>query len=144
MLGRGCGVYGNGAANRWESDCGQPIDVAPDPQGQFIITYQYWVDFLGIPAYRAYVNGIDVWPGAGWQLNSVTWTANVSSDQKYDCINGGCVPAITYDTPGFYANLAACQSGCAKNSTCKGECVEAAEIAALEQAVNNLKPRICG
>jgi hypothetical protein len=63
---------------------------------------------------------------------------------RFDCVNGGCVPADTYKTPGFYANLAACQSGCAKNSNCKGECVEAAELAALQQAVGNIKNRICG
>jgi hypothetical protein len=62
---------------------------------------------------------------------------------KCDCLNGGCVPASTYGTPGKYATLSACQSGCAKDSTCSGECVSAAEIAALQQAANNLQSRIC-
>lgn len=69
---------------------------------------------------------------------------SVPTNQPHDCINGGCVPKTTYNTPGVYANLAACQSGCAKNSPCNGECVGAAEIAALQQAVGNIKNRICG
>jgi hypothetical protein len=61
-----------------------------------------------------------------------------------DCLNGYCVPASTYNTPGVFANLAACQSGCAQNSTCTGECVSAEELAALQQAANNLRARLCG
>lgn len=61
-----------------------------------------------------------------------------------DCLNGNCVPASTYGTPGAFPNLAACQSGCAKNSNCDGECVSAEEIAALQQAANNLRGRLCG
>jgi selenophosphate synthase len=67
----------------------------------------------------------------------------VDANQAYDCINGGCLPKTTYGTPGFYANLAACQSGCAKNSNCKGECVTPEEIAALQQAANQLQNKIC-
>jgi hypothetical protein len=62
---------------------------------------------------------------------------------SYDCVNGGCVPKTTYKTPGKYATLAACQSGCAKDSNCTGECVSIAEIAALQQAANNLQARLC-
>ena len=68
---------------------------------------------------------------------------SISPNQKYDCINGGCVPKITYSTPGVFANLAACESGCAKNSNCTGECVSAPEIAALQQAANNLQAKNC-
>ncbi len=65
------------------------------------------------------------------------------SGNPCDCINGGCVPKTTYGTPGVFANLAACQSGCAKNSTCAGECVDPAEIAALKQALNTLQSKFC-
>ena len=64
-------------------------------------------------------------------------------DVGYDCVNGGCVPKVTYNTPGVFETLAACQSGCAQNSTCTGECVDPAEIAAHQQAINNLKAKIC-
>jgi hypothetical protein len=66
------------------------------------------------------------------------------SASAYDCINGGCVPKATYNTPGVFASLAACQSGCAKNSNCTGECVPAEEIAALQQAANNIRAKFCG
>jgi hypothetical protein len=67
----------------------------------------------------------------------------VSAAAPCDCVNGGCVPKTLYGTPGVFANLAACQGGCAKNSNCMGECVDPAEIAALKQAVNTLQSKIC-
>lgn len=63
--------------------------------------------------------------------------------QQYDCINGGCIPKTTYNTTGKYASLAACQSGCAKDSNCTGECVSVEEIAALQQAASNLQSKNC-
>jgi hypothetical protein len=68
---------------------------------------------------------------------------SINPDQPCDCINGGCLPKTTYGTPGVFANLAACEAGCAKNSNCTGECVDPAEIAAHQQALNNLKAKIC-
>ncbi len=67
----------------------------------------------------------------------------IALNQPCDCINGGCVPKTTYNTPGVFPTLAACLSGCAKNSNCTGECVDPAEIAAHQQAINNLKAKIC-
>ena len=64
-------------------------------------------------------------------------------DQPCDCLNGGCVPKTTYNTPGKYASIAACQAGCAKDSNCDGECIPTAEIAALQQAASTVKSRIC-
>jgi hypothetical protein len=65
-------------------------------------------------------------------------------DGKCDCINGGCVPQATYNTPGKYANLAACESGCGKDSPCDGECVSATSIAVLQQAADIVQTRLCG
>ncbi len=67
----------------------------------------------------------------------------ISPDRPCDCVNGGCVPKTTYNTPGIFPTLAACQSGCAKNSNCTGECVDPAEIAALGQALNTLQSKFC-
>jgi hypothetical protein len=67
----------------------------------------------------------------------------ISNAQPYDCINGGCIPKTTYNTPGVFASLAACESGCAKNSNCTGECVSTDEIAALQQAASALQARLC-
>jgi hypothetical protein len=68
---------------------------------------------------------------------------NLDPGQKYDCVNGGCVPKSTYSTPGKYDSLAACQSACAKDSPCNGECISAAEIAALQQAANKAQANCC-
>jgi hypothetical protein len=81
-----------------------------------------------------------------YQPGSLVITPNndgVDPAQKFDCLNGGCIPKSTYNTPGVFANLAACQSGCAKNSNCTGECVSAEELAALQQAASNLRSRLC-
>ena len=76
---------------------------------------------------------------------SITYQGcDIVPNQPYDCVNGGCVPKETYKTPGAFASLAACQSGCAKNSNCTGECVNPAELAALQQAASNLQSKICG
>ena len=71
-------------------------------------------------------------------------SGEVSPNQAFDCLNGGCIPKSTYGTPGTFANLTACQYGCAKNSDCKGECVSAEELAALQQAASALQAKICG
>jgi hypothetical protein len=70
--------------------------------------------------------------------------SGINTNQPCDCLNGGCIPASIYKTPGRYATLAACESGCANNSPCDGECVSTAAIANIEQAVNNLQSRLCG
>jgi hypothetical protein len=75
---------------------------------------------------------------------TVVYTGCGAQYDKCDCVNGGCVPSTTYNTPGKYANLAACESGCGKDSPCDGECVSTAQIAALQQAAANVQTRLCG
>jgi hypothetical protein len=67
----------------------------------------------------------------------------INNNQPHDCVNGGCVPKTTYNTPGKFGSLAACQGGCAKDSNCTGECVSSAEIAALQQAANKAQANCC-
>jgi hypothetical protein len=81
---------------------------------------------------------------AGWYQYPEFYTKGACElNPTYDCINGGCVQKGTYNTPGVFDSLAACQSGCAKNSNCTGECVPADEIANLQQALNNLQSKFC-
>jgi hypothetical protein len=68
---------------------------------------------------------------------------SLDPNQKFDCLNSNCIPAKTYSTPGKYANLAACEGGCAKDAACAGECVSKDEIAALQQAKDKLRSRLC-
>jgi hypothetical protein len=70
-------------------------------------------------------------------------SSSLDPAQPCDCLNGGCVAKTTYGTPGKYPSLAACESGCAKDSNCIGECVSVAEIASLQQAASNLRSRLC-
>jgi hypothetical protein len=70
--------------------------------------------------------------------------SGIEANQPCDCLNGGCIPASTYSTPGKYASLAACQSACAKDSNCAGECISSSEIAALKQAADNAISKMCG
>jgi hypothetical protein len=79
----------------------------------------------------------------GWYSSPDFYLKNCTDEEPCDCVNGGCVPKTTYNTPGVFASLAACQSGCAQNSTCTGECVDPAEIAGLRQALNNLQSKFC-
>jgi hypothetical protein len=66
-------------------------------------------------------------------------------DQKYDCINGSCYSEFRFGTQGKYLTKAACQSACSGNGTgCDGECVSAAEIAALQQAASKVRKKLCG
>lgn len=86
-------------------------------------------------------------PGFGWYTTPEFYTKGCEGlplSLSFDCLNGGCVGSGLYGTPGVYQSLAACQSGCAKNSTCTGECVSSEELAALQQAAANVRPRFCG
>jgi hypothetical protein len=105
------------------------------------------VGYLGNNGYGPYYRyQSTVNPGlftGGWYSPPELYLKGCGPAGPYDCINGGCLPKTTYNTPGVFASLAACQSGCAKNSNCKGECVSADELAALQQAAANLKARYC-
>jgi hypothetical protein len=122
------------------------VDV---PVGPFVSGQSYpTLTLLGTSAsgYKSY-SATPSWQYnvAGWYTYPEFYTkgCGLNPNVPCDCINGGCVPKTTYNTPGVFANLAACQSGCAKNSNCTGECVDPAEIAAHRQALNNLQAKIC-
>ena len=86
--------------------------------------------------------------GSGWMSQPSYLLKNCKPNspdpnQACDCDNGGCVPKTTYNTPGKYPSLAACQSACAKDSSCVGECIPTADIAALQQAANKAQANCC-
>jgi hypothetical protein len=70
-------------------------------------------------------------------------TPSLDPEKPHDCINGTCLPQTIHKTPGAFPSLAACQLGCAKNSTCTGECIPLADIAALKQAANKARVNCC-
>jgi hypothetical protein len=70
-------------------------------------------------------------------------SANCTGDVRYDCLNGNCKNKLDYNTPGIYNNLTDCQAACGSGTPCNGECIPAAEITALNQAITDLQGRYC-
>ena len=64
-----------------------------------------------------------------------------ASDEKYDCINGACIPKTTYDTPGLYQSLEDCEVAC--GTGCSGKCISNSEWAQIEGLSNELKSTTC-
>jgi hypothetical protein len=67
----------------------------------------------------------------------------IRPEEPYDCVNGACLPARTYSTPGRYPNIAACQAACIRDSNCTGQCISTAELATLQQGANELQAKFC-
>lgn len=114
------------------------------------------ISFQGNPAEGGGGTYYRYFDGLGGNFSNTGWysvpeyhlvgcaTPSVNPAQPFDCLNGGCIPKTTYNTPGVYASLSACEAGCAKNSTCTGECVSAEDMAALQAAADSVKSRLCG
>lgn len=81
---------------------------------------------------------------AGWHTYPEFYKKNCGQDPPYDCINGVCTLQSTYKTPGLYPTLAACKSACSQVTPCDGECISNAQIAALQQAANQVTSKLCG
>lgn len=64
-------------------------------------------------------------------------------DTGYDCINGVCVLATVYNTPGQYASLSACQSACGV-APCDGVCLSNSEYDQIKNALLDSKAEVCG
>lgn len=60
----------------------------------------------------------------------------------YDCINGACLPKTTYNTPGIYASLLACEEVC--GTGCSGKCISNADWAAIEALAQKHLQQDCG
>jgi hypothetical protein len=140
---------------RGRAESGGPIDVDVPVKG--------WIQGAALPSLTVinsgnYSAGVVTFysMSGGWQYDPAGWysypdlylkgdcVGGLDPNVRHDCLNGGCISKVTYNTPGKYPNLAACQAACAKDSNCDGECVSAAEIAALQQAANLVKTKLCG
>lgn len=60
----------------------------------------------------------------------------------FDCINGACINASKYNTPGMYPSLSECENVC--GAGCGGKCISNSEWAQIEGLSNQLKNRNCG
>ena len=60
----------------------------------------------------------------------------------FDCINGACINASKYNTPGMYPSLSECENVC--GSGCSGKCVSNSDWAQIEGLSKELRNRNCG
>lgn len=97
---------------------------------------------------------------------AVTWTitedpnnAQCPVEPKYDCLNGQCVQASFYNTPGAYSSLSACQTSCGvaspsclppfkcldPNNYCPPDkvCISQSEWTQIEGLAGQLKSKTC-
>lgn len=66
---------------------------------------------------------------------------NCVNNTLYDCLNGACTPNFTYNTPGLYNSLSACEIAC--GTGCSGKCVSNSDWAQIQGLSNQLKSRNC-
>ncbi|MBD2435828.1 hypothetical protein [Nostoc sp. FACHB-110] len=86
---------------------------------------------------------IDAWAaGNGYGGNcSACLSAPPPPADKYDCINAACIKNTVYNTPGFYASLAECQTHCGPG--CGGQCISNTDWATIESLAVQLKNQDC-
>lgn len=89
----------------------KPIITYHSPAGCGASTYNFSVLSINL----SIISGPSAWYHSIGQPVYVTEPDD--NDEKHDCINGVCLPASAYDTPGKYTTLAGCQSACGGGST---------------------------
>ncbi|MEH2128306.1 hypothetical protein [Nostoc sp.] len=136
------GTVASGATGSYIPADSPSIDIPPNATGGYDVTYTYFTFFAGQNAYHCLINGIDIYPGAGWLIDSCVWILD-TTDVPHDCVNGVCIPASTHGTLGLYASLAACEVACGVHG-CSGQCVGNSDWAQIEGLSNQLKNRNCG
>ncbi|MDJ0795802.1 MAG: hypothetical protein QNJ51_03020 [Calothrix sp. MO_167.B12] len=61
----------------------------------------------------------------------------------HDCLNGACVLASEFGTPGLYKSLSACQKVCGTKG-CSGVCLSKKEFSSLRELAKQNKRNNCG
>jgi hypothetical protein len=93
-----------------------------------------------------YYNGGEQLLESGWNgydlLSAQIIEQTPCEGEKYDCINGACLKAGVYNSPGFYASLSECEKACGLG--CSGKCLSNVDWAAIEGLANRLKNKNCG
>lgn len=127
-MGQGSGVYRvsgidfNDNASR-SCDSGGVDDIyilsSPILQGE---------DYVQVRDCDGSLRNIQCGARGGYKSGSITITkiANFSCvvASKFDCINGSCVDAKTYNTPGFFTSQEECQKVCAFSCEDGKQCVD--------------------
>ncbi|MBE9213713.1 hypothetical protein IQ247_13735 [Plectonema cf. radiosum LEGE 06105] len=87
--------------------------------------------------------------GDGWngfvlldfKVNQLSPCEIDETTQKYDCINGACIKAEVYNTPGIYNGLDECEVACGEG--CSGKCLSKNEWQKIQDLANKLKQINC-
>ena len=61
----------------------------------------------------------------------------------HDCINGACIPASKYSTPGFYETIEDCEINCGTIG-CNGICIGRSDWAQIQGLASQLRSKECG
>jgi hypothetical protein len=75
------------------------------------------------------------------KTNPLCGTPDEPPQEKYDCINGSCIPKTTYNTPGLYQSLSACEIAC--GTGCSGKCISNSDWAQIEGLSSQLRNKSC-
>ena len=62
---------------------------------------------------------------------------------RYDCLNGACISALEYGTPGFYSSLEECEQVCGSQG-CSGKCISNSDWVKIQGLASKLKNQNCG
>ncbi|MBE8990638.1 hypothetical protein [Nostoc sp. LEGE 12450] len=116
------------------------------PEGCFSGGYSYRLGNNGNDLYLVHADG-EVFLGSNWsgyEIRGFTVVQISACDdpiEKYDCINGACIKANVYDTPGIHESLSECETAC--GTGCSGKCISNSDWAQIEGLSGQLKNRNC-
>ena len=145
-----CSIFGNPPTPFPFSKSGKKICVFPAQNA----SVQYGCPGVGISTDGAVDGGIShtlkVWitPDGGVEFFWGTFTYGSSScweeeeeEKKYDCINGACIEAVKYETPGLYQSLEECQVAC--GTGCSGKCISSNEWKQIQDLARRIRNKNC-
>lgn len=62
-------------------------------------------------------------------------------EERYDCVNGSCVSAELYNSPGIYESLSACEQNCGPG--CGGVCISSSHWTKISSLAAMVKNKDC-
>lgn len=135
------------ATYQHRSDCSQAETLELRFDSKPIITFAGNQN-CGCRTYNFSVNSTNL----GIISNSNAWYHSIGSpvyvpgpgeggEERYDCINGSCVSAELYGSPGIYESLPACEQNCGPG--CGGVCISNADWAKISNLAAMIRNKDC-
>lgn len=114
------------------------------PEGCFRSPYSHRFDSSKENLYLIHRDGETLlgggWSGYDLEGFSVKQLEECESE-PYDCLNGSCVKAEVYSTPGLYETISDCEKAC--GSGCSGKCLSKDEWRKIQDLAKKLKDKNC-